>query len=143
MSCEVEYTDEFEQWWEALTDSQQEDVAAIVEELERRGANLPYPSSSKIQSSKYSHMRELRIQSGGHPLRVFYAFDPRRIAMLLIAGDKTGDDMFYEHMVPVADDLYAVHIEELKNEQIKYEFITYVLVLSTCNVVDIGYFYGW
>ncbi|WP_029461148.1 type II toxin-antitoxin system RelE/ParE family toxin [Solidesulfovibrio alcoholivorans] len=119
MSCEVEYTDEFEQWWEALTDSQQEDVAAIVEELERRGANLPYPYSSKIQSSKYSHMRELRIQSGGHPLRVFYAFDPRRIAMLLIAGDKTGDDMFYEHMVPVADNLYAVHIEELKKEQIK------------------------
>ena len=39
--------------------------------------------------------------------------------MLLIAGDKTGDDMFYEHMVPVADNLYAVHIEELKKEQIK------------------------
>ena len=61
-------------------------------------------------------MRELRIQSEGRPLRVFYAFDPRRSAILLIGGDKTGDDRFYERLIPVADGLYDVHLKELKQE---------------------------
>jgi hypothetical protein len=61
-------------------------------------------------------MRELRVQSGGRPLRVFYAFDPRRSAILLIGGDKTGDDRFYERMVPVADQLYDVYIAEIRKE---------------------------
>ena len=61
-------------------------------------------------------MRELRIQSGGRPLRVFYAFDPRRTAILLIGGDKTGDDRFYAEYVPRADNLYDEYIEELRKE---------------------------
>jgi hypothetical protein len=61
-------------------------------------------------------MRELRVQSGGRPIRVFYAFDPRRTAILLIGGDKTGDDRVYERMIPIADRLYDVYIAELKNE---------------------------
>jgi hypothetical protein len=48
-------------------------------------------------------MRELRAQAGGDPLRILYAFDPRRIAILLVAGDKTGDDRWYETNVPIAD----------------------------------------
>jgi len=61
-------------------------------------------------------MRELRIQSGGHPIRVFYAFDPRRSAILLIGGDKTGNDRFYRDYGPVADKLYDEHLEELQKE---------------------------
>jgi hypothetical protein len=61
-------------------------------------------------------MRELRIQSEGRPVRVFYAFDPRRSAILLIGGDKTGDGRFYERMIPIADELYDVHLMELKQE---------------------------
>lgn len=61
-------------------------------------------------------MRELRVQSGGRPLRVFYAFDPRRSAILLIGGDKTGDDRFYERMVPIADQLYDDYIAEIRKE---------------------------
>jgi len=53
---------------------------------------------------------------GGRPLRVFYAFDPRRSAILLIGGDKTGDDRFYERMVPIADQLYDVYIAEIRKE---------------------------
>jgi hypothetical protein len=49
-------------------------------------------------------------------LRVFYAFDPRRSAILLIGGDKTGDARFYERMIPVADELYDVYLQELKEE---------------------------
>jgi len=58
-------------------------------------------------------MRELRVQHQGRPYRVFYAFDPLRKAILLIAGDKTGDDRFYERIIPVADRLYDEHLEEI------------------------------
>ncbi len=61
-------------------------------------------------------MKELRTQSGGKPLRTFFAFDPRRSAVLLIGGDKTGDDRFYERMVPIADNLFDVYLEEIKKE---------------------------
>ena len=61
-------------------------------------------------------MRELRVQSGGRPIRVFYALDPVRNAILLIGGDKTGHDRFYEVFVPIADDLYDQHLAELRKE---------------------------
>lgn len=61
-------------------------------------------------------MRELRIQHGGRPYRVLYAFDPRRAAILLLGGDKTGQDRWYEQFVPTADGLYDEHLETLKKE---------------------------
>jgi hypothetical protein len=63
-------------------------------------------------------MRELRIQHAGRPYRVLYAFDPRRCAILLLGGDKTGDERWYERNVPVADRLYDVYLRELKDEGI-------------------------
>ncbi len=116
MTTIVEYTDEFGAWWGELTGAQQVDVAAIVQLLEEKGPRLPFPMSSGINQSRHSHMRELRIQSGGKPLRVFYAFDPRRQAILLIGGDKTGRDRFYIEMIPRADDLYDDYLEELRKE---------------------------
>jgi len=116
MECEVEYTDEFEEWWDSLSESEQEDVAAKVGVLEKRGPNLPYPHCSGINGSKHSHMRELRIQHKGEPYRVLYAFDPRRMAILLIGGNKTGNDDWYDKFIPIADDLYDVHLEEIKDE---------------------------
>jgi hypothetical protein len=62
-------------------------------------------------------MWELMVQSGGKPLRVFYGFDPRRMAILLIGGDKTGDRRFYDRMVPVADALYDEHLAGLAREK--------------------------
>ena len=59
-------------------------------------------------------MRELRIQYEGRPYRVLYAFDPVRVALLLLGGDKTGDDRWYEKMVPKADDLYEEHLRTIK-----------------------------
>jgi hypothetical protein len=96
MTWKVEYTDEFEVWWESLTEAEQISVAASVELLEARGPNLGHPHSSAINGSRHGHMRELRTQRGGRPFRTLYAFDPRRMAILLIGGDKTGDDRWYE-----------------------------------------------
>jgi hypothetical protein len=61
-------------------------------------------------------MRELRTQSGGKPLRTLYAFNPLRTAILLIGGDKSGDDRWYEKFVPIADKLFAEHLNELRKE---------------------------
>src|ERR1700752_4125616 len=116
MPWSVEFTNEFRAWWDTLTERQQEDVAASVQLLMEHGSQLRFPYSSGVEGSTHTHMRELRVQSGGRPLRIFYAFDPRRTAILLIGGAKTGNDRFYEQLVPLADALYDTHLEELKAE---------------------------
>jgi hypothetical protein len=116
MTWNVEFTNEFEGWWGDLTENQQDDTTAIVELLMDHGPDLPYPHTSGIEGSKHGHMRELRVQSGGDPIRVFYAFDPTRSAILLVGGDKTGNKRFYKQYIPVADKLYDEHIKELKKE---------------------------
>ena len=92
MSWDVEYTDEFEAWWGGLSEQEQVSLSASVELLEERGPSLGHPHSSGIHGSRHGHMRELRTQHGGRPFRTLYAFDPRRMAILLIGGDKTVDD---------------------------------------------------
>jgi hypothetical protein len=116
MSWNVEYTDEFGDWWSGLSEDEQESLAASVRLLEERGPALGFPHCSGINGSKHGHMRELRTQHDGHPLRTLYAFDPRRSAILLIGGDKTGDKRWYDTHVPIADRLYDEHLEQLKNE---------------------------
>jgi hypothetical protein len=112
---EVETTDAFDEWWHTLTEQEQDDITAVVELLEERGAHLPYPYSSSVEGSKFSHMRELRIQSHGDSIRVFYAFDPRRVAILLIGGIKTGKEKrFYKKYIPLADKLYERHLKYLE-----------------------------
>ena len=70
MPFEVEYTDEFGDWWDTLSEHEQDDVAATVELLASKGPTLPFPYSSGIEGSKHSHIRELRIQHAGKPYRV-------------------------------------------------------------------------
>lgn len=116
MTWHVEYTDEFEEWWNSLKDAEQDDIAAVVGLLEEKGPSLPFPHSSGVVGSRHKHMRELRIQHAGDPYRVLYAFDPRRSAILLVGGNKTGKDRWYDKYVPVADKLYDDHLRILKRE---------------------------
>jgi hypothetical protein len=116
MTCEVEQTEAFEEWWATLMPQEQDKVATVVELLGERGVDLPYPYSSKINGSRYAHMRELIIQCHGDPIRVFYAFDPRRVAVLLIGGLKAGKEKrFYREHVPWADRLYEQHLKSLES----------------------------
>ncbi|MCL4854999.1 MAG: type II toxin-antitoxin system RelE/ParE family toxin [Bryobacteraceae bacterium] len=114
---DVEFSDEFENWWNTLTISEQEDVAAYVGMLEEAGPGLRYPYCSGVAYSRHARMRELRVQHQGRPYRVLYAFDPRRTAILLIGGDKTGKDRWYEEYVPVADRIYDEHLNGLRKEE--------------------------
>jgi len=104
-------TDEFSDWFESLQEPDKEAVAQRVDMLESSGLALGHPYSSAIKGTKYA-LRELRVQSQGRPLRVFYAFDPARQAVLLIGGDKTGDDRFYETMVPLAERIWEQYLAE-------------------------------
>ena len=113
---EVEYTDELGDWWASLTEAKQESIDASVRLLEEKGPGLGFPHSSGIKGSRHPHMRELRIQHEGRPYRILYAFDPRRCAILLLGGDKTGNDRWYLSQVPLADRLYDTHIAILRKE---------------------------
>jgi hypothetical protein len=116
MSWVVEYTDEFEAWWNDLSEEEQESINASVRLLEERGPQLRFPHSSGINGSKHEHMRELRTQHEGRPYRTLYAFNPVRTAILLLGGDKTGNDDWYDKHVPIADRLYDEHLDELRKE---------------------------
>lgn len=112
---DVEYTDQFEVWWRTLSEQEQEAVTAAVEALEDRGPALGRPFVDVVQTSRHANMKELRPR-GGH-LRVIFAFDPRRTAILLIGGDKTGQwESWYEEVVPIADALYDEHLAVIREE---------------------------
>jgi hypothetical protein len=116
MAWEVEVTDEFLTWYDSLVVEEILSVTPVVNLLEEFGPSLPYPRSSQVKGSKHGHMRELRIQHAGRPYRVLYAFDPRRAAILLLGGDKTGNDRWYEENLPKADKLYDDYLEQLEKE---------------------------
>ena len=113
---DIEYTDEFFTWFDSLPEDAQDSVAVSVEELQQAGPNLGRPRADVIHGSRHPNMKELRTQHRGKPLRTLFAFDPRRTAILLIGGDKTGDERFYDRMVPLADRLYDEYLAELRKE---------------------------
>ena len=117
MECEILFTDEFGEWWDRLNTDEQESIRTVVIILRTHGVTLGYPYSSKIATSRYSHMRELRIQHEGRPYRVLYAFDPQRNAVLLVGGDKTGVNRWYEIFVPLADRIYEQYLSEIEKEK--------------------------
>jgi len=107
---EVVVTDEFEAWYMALDEHDAEAVTEAVGVLEQMGVALGFPRSSGLEGTKLRELRELRIQSRGRPLRVAYAFDPLRQVVLLIGGDKKGDDRFYHWFIPTAEKVWLEYL---------------------------------
>jgi hypothetical protein len=116
MAWEVEFTPEFGFWWEGLSADEQESVDFGVRLLQERGPYLKRPYADTVHGSKYPNMKELRCQHEGRPYRVLFAFDARRVGVLLIGGDKTGNPRWYEEFVPRADAIYERHLSELSGE---------------------------
>ena len=116
MAWQVEGVDEFASWFLGLGDDEQVDVGRVVELLVEQGPALPFPYSSGIVGSRHRHIRELRIQHRGRPFRVLYAFDQRRTAILLLGGDKTGNDRWYDENIPLADNRYDDYLREVEKE---------------------------
>ena len=115
MAWEVEYTDQFSAWWQTLGELEQRAIDFAVEVLQREGPALGRPLVETIKSSRHANMKELRPRGGN--LRILFVFDPRRMAILLIGGNKTAKwNSWYDRMVPIADALYDEHLELLLRE---------------------------
>ncbi len=112
---DIEFTDEFGEWWSELSEDEQESLTVGVKLLQVLGPALGRPHADTVEQSRHRNMKELRTQAHGRPLRTFYAFDPRRMAILLIGGDKIGDKRFYDRMIPLADTLLDEHLQQLQN----------------------------
>ena len=109
---DVVYTDQFGVWFRSLREEQQDAVIARVEILEMEGPALGRPTVDTIEGSRHSNMKELRVSKGG-AIRVLFAFDPQRQAVLLLGGDKTGRwNAWYVEAIPLADDLFDEYLAE-------------------------------
>ncbi|MFN7956581.1 MAG: type II toxin-antitoxin system RelE/ParE family toxin [Polyangiaceae bacterium] len=116
MPWEVLFTDEFAEWWDALTADQQDALVGRVQLLEEHGPNLGRPSVDTIIGSNLPNLKELRASEGG-ALRVLFIFDPIRQAVLLIGGNKSGQwNEWYRDAIPRAEAIYAQYLAELREE---------------------------
>ena len=113
---DVEVTDAFAAWYADLDPEQQDRLNAAVDELAARGPSLGRPWVDTLAGSRLPNLKELRVHRAGH-LRVLFVFDPRRTAILLLGGDKTGRwAEWYQWAIPEAERLYAEYLEELRRE---------------------------
>lgn len=105
-------------WLRALNDDSREQVVAAVELLEEHGPQLGRPLVDTVSGSRHRKMKELRPGSSGRSeLRILFAFDPARQAILLVAGDKSGNwKSWYRKNIPLADDLFDDHLRMLEGE---------------------------
>ena len=111
----IETTDTFDVWFDALDDTDRENVLASLMVLKERGPMLARPYTDTVKGSRHSNMKELRVQSKGDPIRAFFAFDPNRKGIVLCAGNKAGDEKrFYEVMIPIADPEFTAHLKKLE-----------------------------
>lgn len=112
---------EVSQWLRSLDRDSYIRVSSAIEALRAQGPNLGTPYVKPIRSSRHKNMKELRVTYGSRHFRILFAFDPKRQAIFLAAGDKSevGWDEFYEKHVPIADDLFTAHVEEVKKQMDK------------------------
>jgi hypothetical protein len=118
----AEFTNEFHDWWLQLDAAQQDAIESRVQLLQEQGPGLGRPVVDTISGSRHANMKELRADKGGS-LRVLFAFDPRRSAILLIGGNKSPVDTsspnwngWYKKFIPIADDLYEQYLMEIQEE---------------------------
>lgn len=112
----IKTTDTFDHWFTSLNDSDRASVLAALMVLREKGPGLPRPYADTLKGSRFSNMKELRIQSRGEPIRAFFAFDPARTGIVLCAGNKVGNKRFYDEMLPVADREYTNWLNTTKKE---------------------------
>jgi hypothetical protein len=110
---DVEGTDEFIAWYDTLSARQRGTVDEAVDTLAERGPGLGRPLVDTLRTDTLPNLKELRIRS----IRILFVFDPRRVAILLVAGDKAGEwEAWYDRMIPEAVRLYHEYLQELRDE---------------------------
>ena len=112
----VAFHPEFEREFDLLLREVQDELYAEAAFVERFGPETGRPHVDKLKGSRYSNMKELRFEAADGEWRVAFAFDPKRRAILLVAGDKrgTGEQKFYKRLIAKADARYGRHLQRLR-----------------------------
>ena len=113
------YRSPYRAWFGKCGEELQNEILAHLEVLKTVGPNLGRPRVDHIKGSAHQNMKELRVQFKGDPVRILFAFDPDRRAVLLLGGTKTGDDRWYRKHVPLADQDFTLHLQEMQSEKKK------------------------
>jgi hypothetical protein len=112
---ETEGTNEFAEWYRACSAEEQESINEAVAKLEEHGPSLGRPLVDTLSRTRLPNLKELR--PSGAFIRILFAFDPRRVAILLIGGDKQGRwSAWYREYIPRAERLYEGYLDELRRE---------------------------
>jgi len=116
MVWEVEFHDAFEAEFLAFEQAVQDALLAVAKLLADYGPQLGRPHADTLKGSKHANMKELRFEASGGEWRAAFAFDPKRRAILLVAGDKSGgsEKRFYKQLIAKADLRFSAHVESLK-----------------------------
>ena len=114
----VEIGDEFEPEFDVLHEDVQTEILALTRLLQQFGPHLGRPRVDTLSGSRHANMKELRFRAADGEWRVAFAFDPKRTAILLVAGDKSGgsEKRFYRGLLRKADERFAAHLARLKKE---------------------------
>jgi hypothetical protein len=112
---DIEGSEEFGEWFAGLTRSEKISVAGKIDLLEEKGPALGRQHADTLRGSKLPNLKELIIQHAGDAFRVIFAFDPRRTAILLVGGRKSGNK-WYKTSIPGAERIYERYIEEIRKE---------------------------
>jgi hypothetical protein len=118
MSWVVEIGDEFEPEFDALHRDVQTEILAMARLLQQFGPQLKRPRADTLNGSRHTNMKELRFSAADGEWRIAFAFDPKRKAILLVAGDKSGvgEKRFYRELIHKADNRFEAHLARLKRE---------------------------
>ena len=105
--------------YDDLSEAVQDELIAAIVPLREFGPSLGRPDVDTLNDSHYANMKELRFRADGGVWRVAFAFDPRRNAILLVAGDKSGvsESKFYKRLIDKADKRYKEHLETLESKE--------------------------
>lgn len=119
MNWSVDFHPKFKAEYEELSEAVQDELLASLVPLREYGPSLGRPDVDTLSDSRYANMKELRFRAGGGVWRVAFAFDPRRNAILLVAGDKSGvsETKFYKRLLDKADKRYKEHLENLESKE--------------------------
>ncbi len=115
----VEFHDDFEPEFDNLPEEVQDELLAQATSLEKFGPQLGRPKVDTLKDSKHPNMKELRFKAADGVWRVAFAFDPKRNAILLVAGDKSGvsGSYFYKQLINKADARFTAHLAQLRQKK--------------------------
>src|SRR5436309_2827729 len=117
----VQFHEEFDPEYEDLEATVQEELLGHLHLLEEFGPQLGRPNVDTLKGSEHANMKELRFKAADGVWRFAFAFDPKRQAIILCGGDKSGgsERRFYRSLIRKADERFGNHLNKLKGAQIK------------------------